>query len=240
MTTQQPAVETPETTPPEKGISPARVVLIVLLTILVTIGASYWFLSTYLFAREFKPVELNARETAALDEKLRVLGYQPDSSRRPPDPSAPRPEEFDQRGVLKPERYSEAGAKREVSFNERELNAMLANNTDLARRLAIDLSDDLVSAKLLVPMEPDFPVLGGKTLRFNAGVELAYINQRPVVVLKGISVMGVPIPGAWLGGLKNVDLVNEFGTDPGFWQAFSEGVDNIRVEEGRIKIKLKE
>ena len=40
--------------------------------------------------------------------------------------------------------------------------------------------------------------------------------------------------------LKNVDLVNEFGADQGFWQSFSEGVDNIRVEEGQMKIKLKE
>ena len=43
--------------------------------------------------------------------------------------------------------------------------------------------------------------------------------------------MGVPIPNAWLGGLKNVDLVTEFGAEPGFWQPFSEGVEHIRVED---------
>lgn len=226
--------------PGEKaGISLPKVLLIVFVTILLTLGGSYWFLKTYIFARDFKPVELSEKESQVLDAKLRVLGYQPDSGGSL-DYGAPRPEEFDERGVLKPEKYSETDAKREVSFNERELNGMLANNTDLARRLAIDLSNDLVSAKLLVPVEPDFPVLGGKTLRFNAGVELAYVNQRPVVVLKGVSVMGVPIPNAWLGGIKNVDLINEFGTDPGFWQAFSDGVENIRVEDGRIKVKLKE
>ena len=148
--------------------------------------------------------------------------------------------DIDERGFLKPERYSEQGARREVSFNERELNAMLARNTDLAKKLAIDLSDDLVSAKLLVPLEEDFPMLGGKTLRFNAGVEMAFVNGRPVVVLKGVSVMGVPVPNAWLGGLKNIDLVAEFGADEGFWKSFAEGVDNIRVEEGRIRVKLKE
>jgi hypothetical protein len=220
------------------GLSFPKVLLIVFVTILVTLGGSYWFLKTYVFARDFKPVELSVKEEQVLDAKLRALGYQPDTSR--PDPSAPKPEEFDERGVLKPERYSEVGAKRELNFDERELNALLARNTDLARKLAIDLSDDLVSAKLLVPMEPDFPVLGGKTLRFNAGVEMAYINQRPVVILKGVSVMGVPIPNAWLGGLKNVDLISEFGTDPGFWQAFSEGVEDVRVEDGRIKVRLKE
>jgi hypothetical protein len=221
-----------------QGISLPRVLLIVLVTVLVTLGGSYWVLKTYVFAREFKPVELSAKEERVLDSKLRVLGYQPE--RGSVDNTAPSADEFDKQGVLKPERYSEAGAKREVTFNERELNALLAKNTDLARKLAIDLSDDLVSAKLLVPMEPDFPVLGGKTLRFNAGVEMAYVNGKPVVVLKGVSIMGVPIPSAWLGGLKNVDLVTEFGAGPGFWKSFSEGVENIRVEDGQIKIKLKE
>ena len=227
-----------DSTAVRQGVSTAKVLLIVLITVLVTLGGSYWFLKTYVFARDFKPVQLSSREEQVLESKLRVLGYQPDNSAA--DKTKPLANEFDERGVLKPERYSEAGAKREVAFNERELNALLARNTDLARKLAIDLSDDLVSAKLLVPMEPDFPVLGGKTLRFNAGVEVAYINGQPKVVLKGVSVMGVPVPGAWLGGLKNVDLVSEFGKDPGFWKSFSEGVENIHVEEGRIKVKLKE
>jgi hypothetical protein len=33
-------------------------------------------------------------------------------------------------------------------MSQRELNAMVANNQDLARKLAIDLDDDLVSAGL--------------------------------------------------------------------------------------------
>jgi len=109
-------------------------------------------------------------------------------------------------------------------------NAMLAKNTDLANKPAIDLSDDLVSAKLLIPLEPDFPLLGGKTLRLNTGVEMAYREGRPVAILKGVGIMGTPIPNAWLGNLKNVDLVNGFGGDQGCWKSFSEGVDNIRVE----------
>jgi hypothetical protein len=120
------------------------------------------------------------------------------------------------------------------------MNALLAKNTDLAQKLAIDLADNLVSAKLLIPLEEDFPVLGGKTLRFNAGVGMAYQNGRPIIILKGISIMGIPIPNAWLGGLKNIDLVNEFGVDPGFWRSFSEGVEHIQVTDGQINIKLKE
>ena len=97
-----------------------------------------------------------------------------------------------------------------------------------------------LAAKLLVPLEEDFPVLGGKTLKVRAGVELAYINQRPVVVLKGVSVMGVPIPNAWLGGMKNIDLIEYYGNETGFWKAFADGVDNIRIEDGHVTMVLKE
>lgn len=132
------------------------------------------------------------------------------------------------------------GAKREITFSEKELNAMLAKNTDLADKAAIDLADNLASVKMIIPLDPDFPILGGKTLKANAGAELAYANGRPIIILKGVSVWGVPIPNAWLGNLKNVDLVKEFGGDEGFWKSFSDGVENIKVEDGQLKIKLKE
>ncbi len=52
--------------------------------------------------------------------------------------------------------------------------------------------------------------------------------------------MGVPVPAAWMGGLKNIDLIEPFGTDEGFWKTFSEGVDSIIVKEGQLHIQLKE
>ncbi|MCP5276286.1 MAG: arginine N-succinyltransferase [Burkholderiales bacterium] len=219
-----------------------HVILIVLLTILVTVAGTYWALKTYIFASDFTPVTLSAKEESVLETKLSALGYESGSSTTVHSKSTQpaQEDEFDENGFLKPEAYSEKNATRAVSFTERELNAFLAKNTDLAQKLAIDLAEGLVSAKLLVPFEEDFPMLGGKTLRLNAGVGLTYQNDKPVIVLKGISIMGVPIPNSWLGGIKNIDLVSEFGADPGFWQSFSEGVENIQVSDGQITIKLKE
>lgn len=204
-----------------------HIILIVIVTMLLTAGLTYWLLTQYLFLREFKPVHLKPKEELVLNSKLRGLGINVQDVRTDASP-------------LEPEPYSETEANREVRFSEREVNAMLAKNTDLAQKLAIDISNDLVSAKLLLPMDDDFPMIGGKTLRVNAGVELAYRYNRPIVVLKGISIMGVPIPGAWLGDLKNVDLVKEYGGRRGFWKTFAAGVEYINVEDGQILIKLKE
>ena len=218
-----------DSAPTASGLRWPHVVLIVLGTIVLTVGVTYWVLSHYLFLKEFRPVSLRPAEAQVLDRKLRVIGV---DVREDPDTAGEEP--------LQPQPYSAVGASREVAFSERELNAMLAKNTDLARKLAIDLSADLLSVNILIPLDPDFPVLGGKTLRVNAGVELAYREDRPIVILKGVSVMGVPIPNAWLGNLKNVDLTREFGGDEGFWKNFSDGVEHIRVEEGSLLVKLKE
>ena len=82
--------------------------------------------------------------------------------------------------------------------------------------------------------------MGGRTLRVKAGLTFSYADGRPVVMLRGVTVMGVPLPNAWLGGLKNIDVVKESGGNKGFWKAFADGVEAVRVEEGCIAITLKE
>lgn len=229
-----------ETTIPEQssGLRWHHVLLIILLTIGLTAGATYWLVRTYIYAKDFTPVTLKAEEEQTLNAKLRRLGYTPEN--KPAPAGSEKASEFDSTGRLRPERYTEAGASREVDFSERELNGLLASNTDMARKLAVDLSDNLISAKMLVPVDPDFPILGGKTLRVNAGVEMSYQDSKPIVILKGVSIMGVPIANAWLGGLKNIDLISEFGDTQGFWKSFADGVDNIRVDDGKLIVKLKE
>lgn len=217
----------------KNGIRGIHIFWIVLGTILLTAAVTYWAVRTYVYAKDFKPVELSVKEQQQLDGKLRVLGYQPEPLL---DQNTPETDEQ----WLRPEAYSETNAKRELSFSERELNSLIARDQQLARKLAVDMSNDLVSARLLVPVDPDFPLLGGKTLRVSAGVEMAYQSARPRIMLKGVSVMGVPIPNSWLGGLKNVDLIGEFGDEQGFWSGFAQGVEDIRVEDGQLRIKLKE
>ena len=226
----------------QRRSSAFKIVLLAVAIAMVTSAITVWLATTYVFPREFKPVKLNDREAQVLNAKLALLAPAMEGTGRVPgtqgdDWQAVRSE---RRAPLQPERYDEVGASRQIRLSERELNALLARNTNLAHRLAIDLSEDLASARLLLPLDPDFPFLGGKTLRVDAGLELRYGERHPVIMLKGVSICGVPIPNAWLGGLKNVDLVKEFGAESGFWQAFAAGVEDIRVEEGKLSIELKE
>ena len=226
MTTEQLSQDSPNLPAPQPQQSNGwRTFGIIVITMAVTLGVGYWVVTTWLFPTEFTPVVLSQKQQKTLDQKLELLG----GSSNPEGKKS-----------LEPEAYSEKGASREVAFSEREVNAMLAKNTDLADKLAIDLSDNLVSAKLLVNVDPDFPILGGKTVKVTGGMELSLVGNKPRAVLKGISVWGVPLPNAWIGNLKNVDLVKEFGGAGGFWQAFNDGVEKIEVKDGRLVVKLKE
>ena len=219
----------PENKEQEKENKVPMIIGGILLTVLLSVGITLWAVSHYIFPNKFDPVELSQEEDNKLSSKLDQFSWVNNTHSNTKTNKK-----------LEPEKYSEKGTKREITLSERELNALLAKNTDLANKLAIDLSENLASGKLLVPMEEGFPVLGGKTLKISAGIELSFSNDRPIVKLKGVSVMGIPVPNAWLGGMKNVDLINEFGQDEGFWKTFAEGVDNIQVEDSRLVIKLKE
>ncbi len=234
----------------KKGFSGLQVFGIVIATVCATVLVLALLFKPWLFPKEFVPVVLNTAEEKVLSAKLEVLDFygglaegndKAGKSTAAADANFPKKiEDYDSDGNVVPEAYSEKGTSREVYFSEREVNALLANNTDLAKRLAVDLASELISAKLIVNVDPEVPVFGGKTVRVRLGAQVAYRDDHPVIKLKGVSLMGVPIPNAWLGGIKNVDLVQEFGTEDGFWKIFSDGVESIQVEEKRITVTLKE
>lgn len=203
---------------------------------MVITAAVVLFIVSQVFApRPFTPVVLSSVEKETLTQKLDRLetGGQ---GRKSSYPAAQSPGDS---GPLVPEPYSEKNADRTIRFSEREINSLLAHNTNLAQRVAVDLAPDLLSIKLLVPVDPDFPVLGGKIIRLKAGAELRY-DQKPVIIFRGLSIMGVPMPKAWLGGLKDVDLINEFGSEQGFWKAFADGVESLKIIEGNLEVTLRE
>ncbi len=225
-----------------RQFSAKQLVLFVLLAILGTAAATLWIAWRHVFPPDFQPVELSAAEQQALGGKLRRLQA---SGARVPRRRADREAERSARGEsdqewLRPEAYAEHEGSRTIQLSERELNGLIGADPQLGTRLAIDLDEDLASARALIPLDPSFPVLGGRNLRVNAGAELAFASGRPVVKLRGVSIMGVPLPNAWLGNLKNVDLVDEFGADEGFWKAFADGVENMEVRRGHLMMRLKE
>jgi hypothetical protein len=212
----------------------AHVIGLIVLAIIFTIIFTGWWVKQNIYASPFTPVRLGDREQQVLNTKMAALD---DVASHSPPVATPTP---DPDSSLQPEPYNDDNARREIRFTEKELNALLAKNPDQAARLAIDLADDLISLTMLVPLDKDFPLIGGTTLRIRAGATLRYENSKPVVIIRGVSIGGIPLPGAWWGDIKNKNLVEEFGGTGGFWDQFSKGVEHIQVREGHLWVELKE
>ncbi|HRP98347.1 MAG TPA: hypothetical protein PL143_19095 [Rhodocyclaceae bacterium] len=233
---------TRDTSPRANGIGWGTFALLLLTTVGVSVAATLWVARTWLFPQPFTPVVLDAREQSTLETKLHSLAAAAQTPTPSPTPSPTITPAAAGRGIdaVEPAPYVERPADRVIYFTQRELNALIARNPDLAGRLALHLSDELLSATMLVTLPPDLPVLAGHTVRVATGLRLRYEQGRPVVAVEGVSLMGVPLPSAWLGGLKGRDLVALHGAEGGFWHAFGAGVRDLRVEEGRLRVELAE
>jgi hypothetical protein len=219
----------------EKRSGCLRTLGIVLITVIVMGLVIGGWVKYNIYASQFNPTKLNQQEQKVLDAKLAKLE---ESAQE--DYFSIKRDKRDSSGALEPEAYSEVGARREIELTEKELNAIIANEPEVARMVAIDLSENLVSLKLVVPMDEDIIVLGGKTLRLKMGLTLGYDNNQLVVALKGVSLGGIPLPNAWLGNIKNVNLLDEFGGGGGFWDLFAAGVRDVKVLDGYIRVRLRE
>jgi hypothetical protein len=219
--------ETSHTDGSSQRFSGKQVLLFVGLAVLATALVTAWWVNQYLYAATFEPTQLTKSEQRSLDSKMAQL-RQVDESGSSPD------------GPLEPEPYSEEGASREIQLTEREVNSLIAKDVEMAKHVAVDLADNLVSVKLVVPVAEEMPIVGGKMLKVNFGVELSYANGKPVVAMQGISLGGVPLPSAWWGDIKHINLVEEFGGPGGFWDQFAKGVQDLKIQDGQLRITLKE
>jgi hypothetical protein len=205
--------------------------MLVVLLVLLLILAGAW-IAYLLQAQRHAPVILTPQEQRALDLKLEALRDAavggPGPERMPELPRDP-----DEGGVLVPEIYAEDPDRRRIRFTERELNAAIARDPALAGRAALRLSPGQVSASFLLDVPEDLPLLGGRSLRVRTGLQLLTQDERVQARLLGISVGGVPLPGAWLGGWKGADLLATSGLG-----GLGAGIEALEVREGELELLL--
>ncbi len=217
----------------KKKVSPSKIVWVIGLAIMGAAAMTTWWINQYLYAATFDPVKLEASEQEQLDGKMQHLSR---TQIQPFPPSLPSGGEVEK--PLRPEPYSEKNRNREILLTEREVNALIAKNPRAAEHVAVDLAEDLVSVKMIVPVRETIPILGGQTIKLNFGVQVDYKEGEPVIAMKGISLGGVPLPSSWWGEIKHKNLVKEFSGAGGFWDQFAKGVKDLQVKEGSLWVQL--
>jgi hypothetical protein len=183
----------------------------VIAVLLVAIGLIWWN------NRAIKPVQLSAEEKAAVEAKVEALQVE-----APATPAEPTYEK----------------GRKEIVLTDRELNGLLNEHTPMGDKLKFELGTDAIHARLETDLDPDLPVVGGKRLKARARFTVKTENGVPSLVLEDLTVWGVSLPNDWLAQLKGKDLLGDIlGGGKGGQVA---GIEEMKVEPGQLRIRLKE
>ncbi len=205
----------------------------------IVVVASIAVYRFYFHAPPFEPVQLTAEEQLILDAKLEELAAQAEGADRS------RAGEFEKMAKLPPgvdeeeflEQLSEQ--RRTLMITEREINAMLNHNTNLEERVRIRFYDDGIGGEAIIPVPEDVPFFGGKTIRAGAAVATYVdLDGKLAIVIEDVSLNGVPLPNAWLGGVKGLNLVENYENRDPFIRALAEGIEELEVRNGEIYLRL--
>jgi hypothetical protein len=193
---------------------------IVLTCCLLTAVGTVWWVKRNLYASPLHPVELSLTEQSALNDKLAQLEL---AEEVVPPPSAPENKD-----------------PRTLFLTAKEINAFMADQ-GIGEQVKIDLSRNRIAANFLLPIDENAPLFAGTTLRIRLAIS-ALMSETGKLVIKvdDISLGGIPLPNAWLGDIKGLDLVSgEIGNDPAV-QRFVSGIKDFRLENGQVQIVLNE
>jgi hypothetical protein len=222
--------------------------LALLLIIVATIAITIWYLQ-----RPIKPVVLSPTEKATVEAKLeRASGRPADGARAtaergtaPADRTIPVPDgagtppETRTIKPLEPDRIYVPGSK-QLRITERELNGLLNANTDLGNTVRFELGRDAINAYVVAPIPDDVPMLGGKMFRARGRFRVSITEgSAPYAVLEDVTVFGLSLPKAWLGGIKGENLLADaVGRRDG--QPALRGVKSLRIEPGALVLEVED
>jgi hypothetical protein len=194
---------------------------IVLACCLLTAVGTVWWVKHNIYASPLHPVQLSQSEKTALDAKLAKL----ELSEEVVPPEAPAKTD---------------GDPRTISISSKEINAFLANQ-GIGEQVKLDVTRNRIAANFLLPIDKDAPLFAGTTLRIRLALNaLMNENGKLVVKVDDVSLGGIPLPNAWLGDIKGLDLItSNIGEDPAL-ERFAAGIKEFRLENGHVHIVLNE
>jgi hypothetical protein len=230
--------------------------LALLVIIFATVAITIWYLQ-----RPIKPVVLSPSEKAVVEAKLdRMSGARSENPRATDgerERVATRVERAERQaapaatGTTPPHRdtttvkldpvdptYVPGG--KILRLTEHELNGLLNANTDLGNTVRIEFGRDAINAYVVTPIPDDFPVFGGKMFRARGRFRLSVSEGAPpVAVLEDVTVFGLSLPNAWLGGVKGENLLSDaMGKHNG--QPALRGVKSLRIEPGAMVLEVED
>lgn len=173
--------------------------------------------------RPMKPTVLTVAEKTTLEAKLQQLGSAATNATL----------------HAEPDRVYVKGTN-VLRLTEREINGLLSENTDLGQSVRLEFGRDAINAYVAAPIPQDVPLVGGKMFRARGRFRISlHEGAPPTAALEDITVYGVSMPNAWLGGLKGENLLTQaIGTTN--TAPLLKGVKSLRIEPGVLLLELED
>lgn len=201
--------------------------LILLLLICATVAVTLWWSQ-----RPIRPVVLSAQEKSAVEGKIKEIGGGtiPLKSDAPDEPSLIPSSS----GSPIADRPYVPGSKI-LRLTEREVNGLLNLNTELGDKVHLEFSRDAINAYLAIPIPQDFPIGAGTIFRMRGRFRVSIGGEgRPYAVLEDVTIFGLSLPKAWLGGIKGENLIGDaLGGEP-----VVQGIKSLKVEPGVLVLEV--
>ncbi len=212
------------------------ILLALVLVIVATIVITLWWIQ-----RPIKPVVLSTQERTLVEQKLRTAGGgiapAPGANRETKTGAQPPVTAAEAEVTQGQDRPYIPGA-RVFKLTEREINGLLNANTELGKSVRLEFARDAVNAYVAVPIPADFPLLGGKMFRARGRFDLSLGNGgTPYAILQDVTVFGLSLPKAWLGGLKGENLIGQAMGERNGSPVF-KGIKSLRVEPGALVLEV--
>lgn len=176
-------------------------------------SATFWY-QYNLHASNFRPVQLTAAEQQMLKDKLSVLEGQAAPAT---DPS------------------------KTIVLNEREINGYLEAQ-GLGETVKVNITHGNVGATILAPVDQEVPLLGGHTVRLKIAFNTKLDEKhRFALSLADVSVGGISLPNAWLGGVKGLNLLAgdpQSTNGPSLLEGFAAGIKDFQLKNGELRLVL--
>jgi len=126
-------------------------------------------------------------------------------------------------------------------LNERDLNALIANNPDakeLADKFYVSLDGDQVKGRVSFPL-PNLGWLGkGRYLNGEAAFNVSLENGVLIVTAREVRVKGRTLPDSIMDRIRQENLAKEVYKDPKNAEAIRK-FDSLQVLDGRVIIKAR-
>ena len=180
------------------------------LAIVALVAVGLW----WWFNRPIRPVVLTPQEKTAVEAKVEAI-------QKPAEP-----------------KY-EKGSK-EIILTERELNGLLNENTSLGKTVSFELATNAIHARVETDLDKDLPLVGGKHFKARARFFVSDAPGQPSFVLDDLTIWGISLPNDWLAGLKGRDLLADVLGGRKSKSGKIAGVEEFKVEPGRLIIRLAE